>query len=59
MINSSKITTFNDVPQIAGVMPGDNNVEFVGVRKTKQVLWIQNGSTRYFADLPVRLFQFT
>jgi DNA-binding CsgD family transcriptional regulator len=57
MINSSKITTFNHLPQIAGVMPNDNNVEFVGVRKTKQVLWIQNGSTRYFNDLPVRYFK--
>ncbi|WP_064968043.1 helix-turn-helix transcriptional regulator [Tenacibaculum ovolyticum] len=56
MINSNKNTTFKDVPQIAGVMPGDNNVEFVGVRKTKQVLWIQNGSTRYFADLPIHFF---
>ncbi|MDO6813792.1 helix-turn-helix transcriptional regulator [Tenacibaculum soleae] len=56
MINNSKITTFSRNPQIAGVMPNDNNIEFVGVRETKQVLWIRNGSTRYFSDLPIQFF---
>ncbi|WP_233898327.1 helix-turn-helix domain-containing protein [Tenacibaculum piscium] len=57
MNNSSKITTFSTTPQIAGVMPNDNNIEFVGIRDTKRVLWIQNGSTRYFTDLPIRFFK--
>lgn len=56
MINNEETTNFNFTPQIAGVMPNDNNIEFVGVRKTKQVLWIQNGSTRYFNDLPIKVF---
>ncbi|WP_028890848.1 LuxR C-terminal-related transcriptional regulator [Tenacibaculum sp. 47A_GOM-205m] len=56
MINTGKTTKFSNIPQIAGVLPGDNNIEFVGVRKTKQVLWIQNGSTRYFKDLPLRYY---
>ncbi|CAM1357633.1 helix-turn-helix transcriptional regulator [Tenacibaculum halocynthiae] len=56
MINKNETTNFNFTPQIAGVMPNDNNIEFVGVRKTKQVLWIQNGSTRYFNDLPIKVF---
>ncbi|WP_340074492.1 response regulator transcription factor [Leptobacterium sp. I13] len=57
MINTSKITTFNKHPQIAGVMPNDSNIEFVGVRKTKHVLWLQNGSNHYFTDLPARYYE--
>lgn len=53
MINNSEITNFNHYPQIAGMNPGDNSIEFQGVRKTKQVLWMQNGSNHYFCDLPI------
>lgn len=56
MINTGKTTNFNELPQIAGVFPGDNNIEFVGVRKTKQVFWLQNGSARYFSDLPIHYY---
>ncbi|WP_281980490.1 helix-turn-helix transcriptional regulator [Tenacibaculum mesophilum] len=56
MINRGKTTNFNELPQVAGVLPGDHNIEFFGVRKTKQVLWIQNGSTRYFKDLPLEFY---
>lgn len=53
MINNSEITNFSPNPKIAGLMPYDSNIEFVGIRKTKQVLWLQNGSNHYFSDLPV------
>ena len=53
MINSNKVTNFSPYPQIAGVMPNDSNVEFIGIRKTKQVFWMQNGSNHYFCDLPI------
>lgn len=53
MINASKTTTFNEHPQIAGVMPNDTSIEFIGVRKTQQVLWMQNGNNHYFSDLPI------
>ena len=53
MINNSEITNFSPYPQIAGVMPNDSNIEFIGIRKTKQVLWMQNGSNHYFCDLPI------
>ncbi|WP_370407946.1 helix-turn-helix transcriptional regulator [Tenacibaculum dicentrarchi] len=56
MINSSKSTIFSTTPQLAGVMPNDNNIEFVGIRDTKRVLWIQNGHTQYFTDLPIKFF---
>lgn len=56
MINVNKTTDFNKTPQIAGVMPGDSSIEFVGIRKTKQVLWLQNGSNHYFKDLPERYY---
>lgn len=53
MINKSEITNFSPYPQIAGVMPNDSSIEFIGIRKTKQVLWMQNGSNHYFCDLPI------
>ena len=56
MINKSEITNFNPNPQIAGVMPYDSNIEFIGIRKSKQVLWMQNGSNHYFCDLPSEYF---
>ncbi|WP_044403373.1 LuxR C-terminal-related transcriptional regulator [Lacinutrix sp. Hel_I_90] len=57
MINTGKFTTLNQTAQIAGVMPSDNNIEFIGVRKTKEVLWLQNGTNHYFSDLPLQYFQ--
>ena len=53
MINNSEITNFSPSPKIAGLMPYDSNIEFVGIRKTKQVLWLQNGNNHYFSDLPI------
>ena len=52
MINMNKSTNFSPHPQIAGVLPNDSNIEFIGIRKTKQVFWLQNGTNHYFADLP-------
>ena len=57
MINTNKITNFSPYPQIAGVMPNDSNIEFIGVRKTKQVLWMQNGNNHYFSDLPLQYYK--
>lgn len=54
--NRCKTKDFNSNLQVAGVFPGDANIEFVGVRKTKKVLWMQNGCTRYFSDLPMKYF---
>ncbi|CAL2101442.1 protein of unknown function [Tenacibaculum sp. 190130A14a] len=55
MINQGKTTNFKLIPQAAGISPNDHNTEFMGVRENKQELWIQNGTTRYFADLLVKL----
>jgi len=57
MINSNKSTHFTPSAQIAGVMPGDSNIEFVGIRKTKEVLWLQSGNNHYFKDLPTEHFE--
>lgn len=57
MINTHKSNAFLPTPQIAGVMPGDTNIEFVGVRKTKQVIWLQHGNSHYFSDLPIQFFE--
>lgn len=56
MINTRKITQNNPAPQIAGLFPGDNSIEFVGNRETKKVLWLQNGSNHYFLDLPSEFY---
>lgn len=57
--NPHKITNNLSTHQaiVAGVLPSDNNIEFVGVPETKQVLWLQNGSNHYFADLPVQYME--
>ena len=52
MINTGKITENFLPPQIAGLFPSDNKIEFVGNRDTKTALWLQNGSVHYFNDLP-------
>ena len=52
MINKNKLTELNETLQIAGIMPCDSSIEFIGVKKNKTVLWLQNGTARYFTDLP-------
>ena len=52
MINTRKITTKTYPEQIAGLMPYDSNIEFVGSKKTMQVFWIQNGRTLEWQHLP-------
>lgn len=50
--NQSKITQNPVIPQIAGLFPSDNSLEFVGNIETKKAYWIQNGAIHYFTDLP-------
>jgi len=52
MINNSKITTKQTTSQVAGLLPGDSNIEFFGVKETKQVLWMQNGHVLPWQYLP-------
>ena len=56
MINSSKITNFSPHLQIAGLMPNDSSIEFVGVRQSQKVMWLQNGTNHYFSDLPLEFY---
>ena len=56
MINTYKSNQNTLTPQIAGLFPADDSIEFAGVRDTKKVLWLQNGSTHYFKDLPFKYF---
>ena len=57
MINSIKTNNFNQTMPIAGVLPSDSNIEFVGIRSTKEVLWLQHGCNHYFKDLPQTHFK--
>ena len=52
MINTCKFTENSTNQQIAGLILGDYNIEFVGVKDTKEVLFIQNGHTLPFKFLP-------
>ncbi len=55
--NQCKISNYPAFGQIlAGLKPSDNNIEFVALRETKQVIWLQNGSSHYFTDLPAKYF---
>lgn len=57
MINSDQSTTFSPDPQIAGLFPSDNSIEFVGNRVNKTTMWLQNGSIHYFSDLPADAYE--
>ncbi|MFI1771024.1 helix-turn-helix transcriptional regulator [Thalassobellus citreus] len=37
---------------IAGMMPNDHNIEFVGIPATEEVIWFQRGHTHQFKHLP-------
>jgi DNA-binding CsgD family transcriptional regulator len=56
MINTYKSNQNAPTPQIAGLFPSDESIEFAGIRDTKKVLWLQNGNTHYFKDLPFKYF---
>lgn len=56
MINKSKSTKRIQFPQGFSMLPSNNNIHFFGIRKSKEVLWIRNGATRYFNDLPSQFF---
>lgn len=57
MINTNKSNQNQVTPQIAGLFPADDNIEFAGIRETKKVLWLQNGSAHYFQDLPFKYYE--
>ncbi|MBS9773835.1 MAG: response regulator transcription factor [Tenacibaculum sp.] len=58
--NHGKSTVFKPCEQIvAGILQSDSNIEFVGVKKNKikRVIWVKNGSSHYFTDLPSKYFE--
>lgn len=57
MINKHKITNLTAPGQIAGLHPSDENIEFIGVIETQQVLWLRNGNAHHFKDLPRWAYQ--
>lgn len=52
MINNSKTTQKTITGQVAGLLPGDSNIEFIGLKETKEVIWLQNGRTLEWCHLP-------
>jgi DNA-binding CsgD family transcriptional regulator len=57
MINSSKITQNQAIPQTPGLFPSDDRIEFYGNRTTKDVFYFQNGQTHHFTNLPSEVYQ--
>lgn len=51
---NAKITVNPAIPQqlIAGILRRDNTIELFGIRKTKEVRFLQNGQTLPFSMLP-------
>jgi DNA-binding CsgD family transcriptional regulator len=47
--------TSQDLP--AGVLPTDQNIEFVGVSGSKTVLWMQHGHTKTWKALPKPIYK--
>jgi hypothetical protein len=56
MINTSEITQNKITRQVAGLLPSDFNIEFIGNRDSKKVLFLHAGQTHYFSDLPLKYF---
>ena len=56
MINNNKNNQTLPTPQIAGLFPGDDSIEFVGIEDSKTSLWLQNGAAHYFNDLPIKYY---
>lgn len=42
-------------PPIAGIIPGDYSIEFIGIRETKSVFTLQNGKCIPFCNIPGEL----
>jgi len=57
MITTINKSTKKTIAICAGISPSDHSLEFIGIRKTKQVLWLQNGCTHRFEDLPGTYYQ--
>lgn len=56
---NNKVTTLQLHEQYieAGVAPEDNNIEFIGNRFNKTVIWLQNGKSYRFNELPGSVFK--
>jgi len=42
--------------RVAGTLPNDANIEFIGIPKTKEVIWFQFGNQHAFCNLPTRFY---
>ena len=46
----------NENTQVAGLLSGDYNIEFIGIKETKKVLFLRNGKTYQWEELPKSIF---
>lgn len=55
---NTKSTHYKTTPQAlaAGLALNDNNIEFVGSKDTKTVIWLRNGNAHAFKNLPGEIY---
>lgn len=55
---NSKSTNYKPSSQAlaAGLALNDNNIEFIGNKQTKKVIWFRNGAARSFKHLPGEIY---
>lgn len=53
-----KNTTFTATKQLpAGIALNDHNIEFVGMKETQTVIWLQHGNSHSFEYLPKKFYR--
>lgn len=57
MINNGKFTEKNLTAQLAGLMTTDADIEFIGNKETKTVLWLTKGKVQAWDKLPNLVFE--
>lgn len=43
--------------RVAGTLPNDGNIEFIGIPSTKEVIWFQFGNQHSFSCLPAKYYK--
>lgn len=54
--NLQKKATPRNHSRVAGTLPNDSNIEFIGIPSTMQCIWFQYGNQHSFAQLPGKYF---
>ncbi len=56
MTNVQKPEPLRNHKRVAGTLPNDGNIEFIGIPQTLEVIWFQYGNQHSFKNLPQKYF---